>query len=57
MKLLQDITEKIVKNGASLDAFKLEIMSDEQVDRTKVNVVGRCQNDNFKIVFIRLLHQ
>lgn len=52
----QDITNKIVKKGVSLDAFKLEILPTKQVDATKVKVVGHCQADKFKIVYSRLLH-
>ncbi|RXK34533.1 hypothetical protein BBD39_10665 [Arsenophonus endosymbiont of Bemisia tabaci Asia II 3] len=53
----KNISEKIVKNGVSLDAFKLEIVPTEQIDLTKDEVVGHCQNDKFKIVYTRLLHQ
>ena len=52
----QNITDKIVKKGVSLDAFKLEILPTKQVDTTKVKVVGHCQADKFKIVYSRLLH-
>ncbi|MFS1538704.1 MAG: DUF1161 domain-containing protein [Candidatus Phlomobacter fragariae] len=52
----QNITDKIVKKGISLDAFKLEIVPTEQIDATKVKVVGHCQNDKFKIVYTRLPH-
>lgn len=52
----QDITDKIVKKGVSLNAFKLEILPTKQVDATKVKVVGHCQDDKFKIVYTRFLH-
>ncbi|HGJ5872581.1 MAG TPA: DUF1161 domain-containing protein [Arsenophonus apicola] len=45
----QDITDKIVKKGVSLNAFKLEILPTKQVDATKVKVVGHFKMINLKL--------
>lgn len=48
-----DIAQKIVNNGVPESDFKLEIVPNDQVNQAGGQVVGHCDQDTQKIVYIR----
>ncbi|CDG47595.1 DUF1161 domain-containing protein [Serratia symbiotica] len=48
------ISQKIVNNGVPESGFKLDIVPNDQVSQASGQVVGNCENDTQKIVYIRL---
>lgn len=48
------ISQKIVNNGVPESGFKLDIVPNDQVSQASGQVVGHCENDTQKIVYIRL---
>ncbi len=48
-----DITQKIVANGVPESNFRLDIVANDQADQAGGQVVGHCENDTQKIVYIR----
>lgn len=48
------ISQKIVNNGVPESDFKLDIVPNDQVSHASGQVVGHCENDTQKIVYIRL---
>ncbi|WP_409308790.1 DUF1161 domain-containing protein [Pectobacterium sp. B1J-3] len=48
-----DISQKIINNGVPESGFSLEIVPNDQVNQVGGQVVGHCENDSQKIVYIR----
>ncbi|QCR08616.1 DUF1161 domain-containing protein [Brenneria rubrifaciens] len=48
-----DISQKIINNGVLESGFSLEIVPNDQVSQVGGQVVGHCENDSQKIVYIR----
>ncbi|WP_213989597.1 DUF1161 domain-containing protein [Sodalis sp. dw_96] len=48
-----DITQKIVANGVHETSFHLDIVPNDQADRAGGQVVGHCDDDTQKIVYLR----
>lgn len=48
-----DISQKIVANGLPASSFHLEIVPSDQADQAGGQVVGHCDNDTQKIVYLR----
>ncbi|NDL63139.1 DUF1161 domain-containing protein [Enterobacteriales bacterium SAP-6] len=48
-----DITQKIVGNGVPESGFRLDIVPNDSADQAGGQVVGHCENDTQKIVYIR----
>ncbi len=48
-----DITQKIVANGVPESSFSLNIVADDQADQAGGQVVGHCDNDTQKIIYMR----
>ncbi len=51
-----DITQKIINNGVPESGFKLDIVPNDQVQQSGGQVVGHCENDNYKIIYTRISH-
>lgn len=49
-----EIEQKIINNGVPKSSFKLEIIPNDQVQQAGGQVVGHCENDTQKIVYIRI---
>ncbi|MEO3988740.1 DUF1161 domain-containing protein [Pseudocitrobacter cyperus] len=52
-RVRSDIQQKIVNNGVAESAFTLEIVPNDQADKSGAQVVGHCANDTFKILYTR----
>ncbi|WP_413722876.1 DUF1161 domain-containing protein [Sodalis sp. RH23] len=48
-----DITQKIIANGVPESGFRLDIVPNDSADQAGGQVVGHCENDTQKIVYIR----
>ncbi len=48
-----DITQKIVANGVQESSFHLDIVPSDQAGQAGGQVVGHCDNDTQKIVYLR----
>ncbi|NPE49940.1 DUF1161 domain-containing protein [Dickeya dadantii] len=49
-----DIARKIIANGVPESGFELDIVPNDQVSQHGGQVVGHCEQDTQKIVYIRL---
>ncbi|MEC5318780.1 DUF1161 domain-containing protein [Brenneria populi subsp. brevivirga] len=48
-----DIAQKIINNGVPESGFTLDIVPNDQVSQAGGQVVGHCENDSQKIIYIR----
>lgn len=48
-----DISQKIINNGVPESGFTLDIVPNDQVSQAGGQVVGHCENDSQKIIYIR----
>ncbi|KAA9001870.1 DUF1161 domain-containing protein [Affinibrenneria salicis] len=48
-----EIAQKIINNGVPESGFTLEIVPNDQISQTPGVVVGHCENDSQKIVYVR----
>lgn len=48
-----DISQKIIVNGVPESGFRLDIVPNDSADQASGQVVGHCENDTQKIVYIR----
>lgn len=48
------INQKIIANGVNANMFSLDIVPNDQADKTDEQVVGHCDNDNYKIIYHRV---
>ncbi|MDX5626878.1 MULTISPECIES: DUF1161 domain-containing protein [unclassified Brenneria] len=48
-----DIAQKIINNGVPESGFTLDIVPNDQVNQAGGQVVGHCENDSQKIIYIR----
>ncbi len=51
--VIDDIKQKIINNGVPEDSFSLVAVPNDEVDPSKGQVVGHCQNDAYKIIYSR----
>ncbi|CFQ27540.1 DUF1161 domain-containing protein [Yersinia bercovieri] len=49
-----EIAQKIIGNGVPESGFRLDIVPNDQVEQAGGQVVGHCENDSQKIVYIRI---
>ncbi|TKI05681.1 DUF1161 domain-containing protein [Martelella alba] len=48
-----DISRKIVENGLPASSFSLRIVPADQAEQSGGQVVGHCDNDTQKIIYMR----
>ncbi|ULR29150.1 DUF1161 domain-containing protein [Dickeya fangzhongdai] len=53
-RVRDDIARKIIANGVPESGFELDIVPNDQVSQHGGQVVGHCEQDTQKIVYIRL---
>ncbi|MGG4607145.1 DUF1161 domain-containing protein [Providencia sp. Me31A] len=51
--VIEEIKQKIINNGVPVDNFTLVAVPNDEVDASKGQVVGHCQNDSYKIIYTR----
>lgn len=51
--VIEEIKQKIINNGVPADNFSLVAVPNDEVDSSKGQVVGHCQNDSYKIIYTR----
>lgn len=51
--VVDNIKQKIISNGVPEDGFSLVVVPNDEVEPSKGQVVGHCENDSFKIVYTR----
>lgn len=51
--VIEDIKQKIINNGVPADNFSLVAVPNDEVDPSKGQIVGHCQNDSYKIIYTR----
>ncbi|ENU1225745.1 MULTISPECIES: DUF1161 domain-containing protein [Providencia] len=51
--VIEEIKQKIINNGVPADNFSLVAVPNDEVDASKGQVVGHCQNDSYKIIYTR----
>ncbi|AKA37240.1 DUF1161 domain-containing protein [Yersinia ruckeri] len=49
-----DIAQKIINNGVPASDFTLDIVPNDQAEKSNGQVVGHCENDTHKIVYTRI---
>ncbi|XBS68026.1 DUF1161 domain-containing protein [Acerihabitans sp. KWT182] len=47
------ISQKIIANGVHESSFHLDVVPSEQADKEGGQIVGHCDNDSQKIVYMR----
>ncbi|MGM3160684.1 DUF1161 domain-containing protein [Dickeya undicola] len=53
-RVRDDIARKIIANGVPASGFELDIVPNDQVSQHGGQVVGHCEQDTQKIVYVRL---
>lgn len=51
--VIEEIKQKIINNGVPAENFSLVAVPNDEVDASKGQVVGHCENDSYKIIYTR----